>query len=298
MSFTSAEKNIIFVTGNTMGEYKDLGKEIALHLHKSVYLGQPSTSPRHYLSLKEMAIQNSLFYSQALFYGSLPSRRSVVFAIPDLTMKNILQFMILLEKVKKNVFVVVDDRFFISQITRQNFQKLLSRLPVDSGFFLTDFINNDRESFFDVIEKLLERITYNSKNTVESTYKCFNGIMESIPELFREEIKKSLFGSEFGDVPFNQLVKNLLPTFNDNEREEEEEKEESYKKSKTSSTCSCSSTIESEVEVEEEEEKKTSSPPKLISQEPEGEFISLFEECTNPKHPFCCAISPINPPTN
>lgn len=293
MSFTTAEKNIIFVTGNAMGEYKDLGREIALHLHKSVYLGQPSTSPRHYLSLKEMAIQNSLFYSQALFYGSLPSRKSVVFAIPDLSMKNILQFMILLEKVKKHVYVVVDDRFFISQITRQNFQKLISRLPEDSGFFLTDFINNDRESFFDVIEKLLERITYNSKNTVESTYKCFNGILESIPELFREEIKRSLFGSEFGDVPFNQLVKNLLPTFNDNEKEEEEE-EKIYKKSNTSSTCSCSSTIESE----EEEVKKSSSPPKLISQEPEGEFISLFEECTDPKHPFCCAISPINPPTN
>ena len=93
-------KNIIFVTGNAVGEYKAVAQELALNLYKSVYLDHPCSASYHFQTTKDLAAEKSYCFSQVLFYGSLPSRKNIVVSIPDLTMKAILQFLILFETLK------------------------------------------------------------------------------------------------------------------------------------------------------------------------------------------------------
>lgn len=216
-------KNIIFVTGNGIGKYKELAQEIAAILYKVVLLTQPNFAPFQYQSASEYAREKTLFFSQALFYGSLPSRRNIVLCIPELSMRIILQFMVLFEHIKKNVFVVVDDRFFITSLCKQKFEALVKRLPTGHAYFFSDFSKGDVSPSAGV-EKLIDRLSFNACSACDISVRSFNGILSSIPSLFREEIKRSVFGTGFGDVPFNMLVKNLLPGFNDNEDEDEEGK--------------------------------------------------------------------------
>ena len=266
-------KNIIFVTGNAVGEYKAVAQELALNLYKSVYLDHPCSASYHFQTTKDLAAEKSYFFSQVLFYGSLPSRKNIVVSIPDLTMKVILQFLILFEDIKKNVFVVVDDRSFITTFGKQKYIDLVKRLPAECAYLFTDFCRKN-SLFVDSIDRLIEKITYNSSTTAEAVHKDFNNIMSAIPPLFREEIRKSVFGKDFGDVPFNMLVKNLLPEFN-----EDVEKEE--KPAKKTLTDYFPAIKDDKMEEEEED-----SPPRLIFEEPEGDYISLLEVFPEPDEIF------------
>ena len=266
-------KNIIFVTGNAVGEYKAVAQELALNLYKSVYLDHPCSASYHFQTTKDLAAEKSYFFSQVLFYGSLPSRKNIVVSIPDLTMKTILQFLILFEDIKKNVFVVVDDRSFITTFGKQKYLDLVKRLPAECAYLFTDFCRKN-SLFVDSIDRLVEKITYNSSTTTEAVHKDFNNIMSAIPPLFREEIRKSVFGKDFGDVPFNMLVKNLLPEFN-----EDVEKEE--KPAKKTLPDYFPAIKDDKMEEEEED-----SPPRLIFEEPEGDYISLLEVFPEPDELF------------
>ena len=271
---STTTKNLIFVTGNVVGEYKAVAQELALNLYKSVYLDSPCSAAYHYKTTKDLAAERSYFFSQVLFYGSLPSRKNIVVSIPDLTMKNILQFLILFENVKKNVFVVVDDRSFITTFGKEKYMDLIKRLPMGCAYLFTDFCRK-KSVFADSIDRLIERIVFNSNTASEKVLKDFNNIMTAIPPLFREEIRKSVFGSDFGDVPFNMLVKNLLPEFNDCEKEEEKEKP--AKKTIPDYFPAIKS---------DEEEECNATPPTLIFEEPEGEYISLLEVFPEPEEAF------------
>ena len=273
---STTTKNLIFVTGNVVGEYKAVAQELALNLYKSVYLDSPCSAAYHYKTTKDLAAERSYFFSQVLFYGSLPSRKNIVVSIPDLSMKNILQFLILFENIKKNVFVVVDDRSFITTFGKEKYMDLIKRLPMGCAYLFTDFCRK-KTVFADSIDRLVERIVFNSNTASEKVLKDFNNIMSAIPPLFREEIRKSVFGSDFGDVPFNMLVKNLLPEFNDCEKEEEEEKEKPAKKTIPDYFPAIKS---------DEEEEGNDTPPTLIYEEPEGEYISLLEVFPEPEEAF------------
>ena len=267
---STTTKNLIFVTGNAVGEYKAIAQELALNLYKSVYLDSPCSAAYHYKTTKDLAAERSYFFSQVLFYGSLPSRKNIVVSLPDLSMKIILQFLILFENVKKNVFVVVDDRSFITTFGKEKYMDLIKRLPMGCAYFFTDFCRK-KTVFADSIDRLIERIVFNSNTATEKVLKDFNNIMSAIPPLFREEIRKSVFGKEFGDVPFNMLVKNLLPEFNDCEKEE---KEKPAKKT----IPDYFPAIKSDEEID--------TPPTLIYEEPEGEYISLLEVFPEPEEAF------------
>lgn len=102
-------KNLIFVTGNALSEFKTVAENIARILDRSVLVDEPDTTYQDYTSVKEISARKSLYFAQALFCGSLPSRRNIVFCSPNLTLHTILQFLILFERIPKNVFVVVDD---------------------------------------------------------------------------------------------------------------------------------------------------------------------------------------------
>lgn len=266
-------KNIIFVTGNVVGEYKAVAQELALNLYKSVYLDHPCSASYHFQTTKDLAAEKSYFFSQVLFYGSLPSRKNIVVSIPDLTMKVILQFLILFEDIKKNVFVVVDDRSFITTFGKQKYLDLVKRLPAECAYLFTDFCRKN-SLFVDSIDRLVEKITYNSSTTAEAVHKDFNNIMSAIPPLFREEIRKSVFGKDFGDVPFNMLVKNLLPEFN-------EDIEKEGKPAKKTLPDYFPAIKDDKMEEEEED-----SPPRLIFEEPEGDYISLLEVFPEPDELF------------
>ena len=274
---STTTKNLIFVTGNVVGEYKAIAQELALNLYKSVYLDSPCSAAYHYKTTKDLAAERSYFFSQVLFYGTLPSRKNIVVSIPDLSMKNILQFLILFENVKKNVFVVVDDRSFITTFGKEKYMDLIKRLPMGCAYLFTDFCRK-KTVFADSIDRLVERIVFNSNTASEKVLKDFNNIMSAIPPLFREEIRKSVFGKEFGDVPFNMLVKNLLPEFNDCEKEEEEEEKEKPAKKTIPDYFPA---IKSD-----EEEECNNTPPTLIFEEPEGEYISLLEVFPDPEEAF------------
>lgn len=266
-------KNIIFVTGNAVGEYKAVAQELALNLYKSVYLDHPCSASYHFQTTKDLAAEKSYFFSQVLFYGSLPSRKNIVVSIPDLTMKAILQFLILFEDIKKNVFVVVDDRSFLTTFGKQRYMDLVKRLPAECAYLFTDFCRKN-SLFVDSIDRLVEKITYNSSTTAEAVHKDFNNIMSAIPPLFREEIRKSVFGKDFGDVPFNMLVKNLLPEFN-------EDIEKEGKPAKKTLPDYFPAIKDDKMEEEEED-----SPPRLIFEEPEGDYISLLEVFPEPDELF------------
>lgn len=266
-------KNIIFVTGNAVGEYKAVAQELALNLYKSVYLDHPCSASYHFQTTKDLAAEKSYFFSQVLFYGSLPSRKNIVVSIPDLTMKVILQFLILFEDIKKNVFVVVDDRSFITTFGKQKYLDLVKRLPAECAYLFTDFCRKN-SLFVDSIDRLVEKITYNSSTTAEAVHKDFNNIMSAIPPLFREEIRKSVFGKDFGDVPFNMLVKSLLPEFN-------EDIEKEGKPAKKTLPDYFPAIKDDKMEEEEED-----SPPRLIFEEPEGDYISLLEVFPEPDELF------------
>ena len=267
---STTTKNLIFVTGNAVGEYKAIAQELALNLYKSVYLDSPCSAAYHYKTTKDLAAERSYFFSQVLFYGSLPSRKNIVVSIPDLTMKNILQFLILFENIKKNIFIVVDDHSFITTFGKQKYMDLVKRLPMGCAYLFTDFCRK-KMAFADSIDRLLDRIVFNANTANEKVLKDFNNIMSAIPPLFREEIRKSVFGKEFGDVPFNMLVKNLLPEFNDSEKEEEE-KEKPPKKT----LPDYYPTIKVE-DLKEEEDKDMPdlSPIEFKKSEEEDDFISL-----------------------
>ena len=98
---SATTKNLIFVTGNAVGEYKAIAQELALNLNKSVYLDHPSSAAYHFQTTKDLAAEQSYFFSQVLFYGSLPSRKNIVVSIPDLSMKIILQFLFSLRTSRK-----------------------------------------------------------------------------------------------------------------------------------------------------------------------------------------------------
>ena len=300
-SSNTTTKNIIFVTGNGIGKYKELAEEIASSLYRAVLLVQPNFAPFQYHSAGECAREKTLFFSKSLFYGSLPSRRNVVISVPELTMRVILQFMVLFEHIKKNVFVVVDDRFFITSFCKQKFETLVGRLPIGHAYFFTDFSKGDISPAAGV-EKLIDRLSFNVSTATEASLGDFNDILSSIPELFREEIKRSVFGTDFGDVPFNMLVKNLLPDFNDNEDEDEEGKKrlkyggggvlrfppgktipDYFMPIKRDQTKDMDI---NKVDIDDDDDSDTEKQPTLLLKDPEDEYISLLEPFPDSDNPF------------
>ena len=278
-------KNIIFVTGNAVGEYKAVAQELALNLYKSVYLDHPCSASYHFQTTKDLAAEKSYFFSQVLFYGSLPSRKNIVVSIPELTMKTILQFLILFEDIKKNVFVVVDDRSFITTFGKQKYLDLVKRLPAECAYLFTDFCRKN-SLFVDSIDRLIEKITYNSSTTAEAVHKDFNNIMSAIPPLFREEIRKSVFGKDFGDVPFNMLVKSLLPEFNEGEKREE------GKPTKKTLPDYFSPIKEEDIKMEEEEDKDMPALSPIEFKDPEeDDFISLMNVFPEPDNVYIIPTS-------
>ena len=152
---STATKNIIFVTGNGIGKHKELAKEIAANLYKSVLISQPYSSPYQYQSSSEYARERTLFFSKALFYGSLPSRRNIVVSVSELSMRVILQFMFLFENIKKNIFVVVDDRYFITSFSKDKFMTIIKKFPIGHAYFFTDF-SEGNTSLSATVERLIE----------------------------------------------------------------------------------------------------------------------------------------------
>ena len=290
------EKNLIFVTGSSNGQYKKLATELSWHIYKAVTVFQPCSNIRAFQTAREVAIQNSLFFSQALFYGSLPSRENVIIAIPELTMKTILQFIILFEKVRKNVFVIVDDRSMLTMYSKDRYRCLLGRLPAGCGMFFKDYISTeDGANLSASVERLVDKLSYTSVRLTKETVECFNDILDSMPEFFKEELKKTMLGgSEFAPVPFNLLVKNLLPNFND--AEEKEEGEEQKLRVEDLKLPPVKRTIQDYFNAMNKDNPPTTPPftpppqqqqpqqppPSLNIQESEGEFISLFEDLTLP----------------
>ena len=283
---STATKNIIFVTGNGIGKHKELAKEIAANLYKSVLISQPYSSPYQYQSSSEYARERTLFFSKTLFYGSLPSRRNVVVSVPELSMRVILQFMFLFENIKKNVFVVVDDRYFITSFCKDKFMSIIKKLPIGHAYFFTDF-SEGNTSLSATVERLIDRISFNANTVTEASLRDFNGILSSIPELFREEIKRSVFGTDFGDVPFSMLTKNLLVDFNDSENEDEEGKKRLRMGDGVPSFSPKKTIPDYFIPIKKEQTKdmdmNENELPSLISKDSEGVCISLLDIFPDPE---------------
>lgn len=253
-------KNIIFCTGNGCSEYRTVAENLERLLYRSVLIDEPFRRAGEYEGIREIAARKSIFFSQALFYGSLPSRKNVIVSTPNLTMKTLIQFLVLFEKIKKNVFIVVDDRHLLTQFNKDKYDKLRRTFPPDNIFFVSEIQIAKPLYSKNVLEELAKRIKQNSKFVFASTIHTFNEILSKVPELFREEFKKMIFGTDFGDIPFEKVNKCLLPEFNDVDDEEMEEEEEEKKESEVQAK-KVKITDYFMPEVKEEE------PPKILKDE-------------------------------
>lgn len=304
MSYTTTaynkRKNIIFVTGNAVSEYKVVAENIARNFSKSVLIDEPDIVYEDYPSLREVGARKSIYFSQLLFYGSLPSRKNVVICTPNLMLRTILQVLFLFEKIQKNVFVVVDDRCVLTGIGKKRFDSLLRNLPPPSRFQVSHYIQMSNSNSPDIITRICQQIDHNARYATTTTLCNYNSILSRIPTVFQEEIKKAVFGNEFSDIPFEKLTQCLLPLFNDSEEEEKKEEEEKEEEEdmiiepekitqadieKLKIPPKVKKTIPDYFGKEKEEEEENISPlkknndevPSLNIIEPEGEFLSLFD---------------------
>lgn len=222
-SSSTTPKNIIFVTGNAVSYYREIALALNSRLYRSVFVDEPVSNAHDYQGLRESAGRKSLFFSQVFFYGSLPSRRNIVVSAPNLSMKTILQFLILFEKVHKNVFLVVDDRQCLTPFSREKFTSFERAFPKGS-FFSLAILEIENPKYSNVLEdELAKRIEHNATFPTAYCLHTFNEILTSVPDLFKGEIKKLIFGTEFGDIPFTSIQGCLIAKFNDAEEDDEED---------------------------------------------------------------------------
>lgn len=266
-------KNIIFVTGNGISEYKVVAENIARNLDKSVLIDEPKIIYENYPTVREIGARKSIYFSQLLFYSSLPSRKSVVICTPNLNLRTILQVLILLENIPKNVFVVVDDRCFLTAFGKKKFDDLFSLLPEPSKYYLTHYMRPTNEKERDAITRLCAAIERNAFFASSSTHCNFNKILARIPLIFQEEVKKAIYGTEFSDIPFEKITCCLLPKFNDAEEEEEEEKERAALQKPITDYFSPIKKDSLKISPLESDDEL----PTLNVVEPEPEFLSLMD---------------------
>ena len=69
---------------------------------------------------KELAEKKSAFYTDVLFNAALPSTSTLFLVIPNLTLRTVLQYLALLDDIKKRVYFVFDTSFLcgLTNITR------------------------------------------------------------------------------------------------------------------------------------------------------------------------------------
>lgn len=212
-------KNFIFVTGNTNSDYRSIGVNLSYRLQPCVNIFEPDPTLDDVDGATRINILNSSFFSQVQFYGGLPSRQNVFIIVPNLTIRTILQILVLFESMPKKVFIVVDDRHCVNPCAR-GMLDVYKKFPHESVFYLSDIF------VLDVITELVHRIQHNSKFTSASTINAYNEILTKIPEVFRDEIKKSIFETAFGDVPYTKLTQSLLSKFNKVANEDDDDDDE------------------------------------------------------------------------
>lgn len=76
----------------------------------------------------------------------------------------------------------------------------LQKMIKESVFYMTNLVG--QVETIDVMENLASRTRCNSKFTMASTINTYNDILSRFPEAFRGELRKSIYGTEFGDIPF------------------------------------------------------------------------------------------------
>lgn len=231
MSSSSGPKNLIFVVGNPSGKYREFANEIKDNFEDTVYADEPNFGIGVYLpsTARETAIRKSMFFSQVLFYGAMPSRRNIVISTSNISMRYLLQFVILFDDFVKNVYLIIDDRN-ISAFYGTMFDELKQKFPKENLFVLSK-IEDEKPQFSENLAiEISKRIKANMPFVKASTLNMFNDILGKIPEIYRDEFKKMVYGHEFGDIPFDRVKRCLLPEMEQEKDEEmEEEKEKKTK---------------------------------------------------------------------
>lgn len=213
------KKTFIFIVGHAFYNIQDIGHGIGDNLTHSVCITAPTMDS---FNSQRNQQNNSLFFSQIMFYSALPSRRNIIIINNDLNKKFILQVLLLCDKIPKDVFIIIDNAF-----NNESYPKLTKGFPFSRIIYTYkhNYIYKDKKKLF---EFLAHEITHNRQFNPGDCY-MFNNLYASFPLVFRETIDNILFNEEFGDIPFEQLNKSLLPIFDEVADEEGIEKETNIK---------------------------------------------------------------------
>ena len=119
MSTENYPKRIIFISGygyRTDAEHSKL--EAFAHETANKYFGgkvivnnsffDDGFLPKHILKTEEFACRKSAFFTEVLFQTSLPTTKTLILVIPNLTLRVLMQFLALFDEIKKLVYFVFD----------------------------------------------------------------------------------------------------------------------------------------------------------------------------------------------
>lgn len=208
---TATKKTFIFIAGYAYYKLQDIANGIGTNLTHSVCISAPE--PNSFIPSRNLQ-NNSLFFSQIMFYSALPSRRNIIIINPNLNKKFILQVLMLCDKIQKDVFIIIDNAFH-----NESYPNLTNNFPNTRIIYTYkhNFIYKDKNKLFN---NIAHEINHNRQFFPGDSY-MFNNLKAAFPLVFRDTLNHVLFGNEFGDIPFEKLNKSLLPIFDEVADEEE-----------------------------------------------------------------------------
>lgn len=208
---TTTKKTFIFIAGYAFYKLQDIANGIGTNLTHSVCISAPE--PNSIIPSRNLQ-NNSIFFSQIMFYSALPSRRNIIIVNPDLNKKFILQVLMLCDKINKDVFIIIDNAFH-----NESYPDLTINFPGTRIIYTYkhNFIYKDKKQLF---KNIAHEINHNRQFYPGDSY-MFNNLISAFPLVFRDTLNHVLFGNEFGDIPFEKLNKSLLPIFDEVADEEE-----------------------------------------------------------------------------
>ena len=163
----------------------------------------------NYISVKkELAEKKSAFYTDVLFNVALPSTSTLFLVIPNLTLRTVMQYLALLDEIKKFVYFVFDTTYLcgMGNISRPEYNEMISAVP---AHFKVEF---DKTDILDSVARQILQMT-NKEHILASPFCLFNDIFWSVPIALKGPLFQSIFKS-WGSFPKLFLLVELFPKIN------------------------------------------------------------------------------------
>ena len=218
-------KRVIFFTGYGYTRHDQIAdlEKVAVELsHKYFFpkvitcyeLHTDSFLPKYIIKTEEFASRKSAFFAEVLYHAGLPTVRELILVIPNLSLKVLLQYLALLDEIKKQVYFAFDTSCFSSVpfAARPGYDEMIKAVP---GPFKVIFGQNGmKEHPLDIANRVLEKTQRDYSSSPNSPFCLFNDIFWSIPVALKGPLFQTIFDDEeFSPVPFLKIRKALNGEF-------------------------------------------------------------------------------------